>query len=207
MNKKTLLLIVFLFLVTCGLLYIALVTPPYKKQVVTGPTPTPMSVNAHTTLSIGPASASQSSQLAQYTVAVTMNTGDNTVNSVQLELAYDPQALTNVTVTPGNFFQQPSPLVNSINTADGRISYAPAEQIDLPGKKGTGVVALISFNIAPTFTNPTTTISFLPKTAVAADRILESVLKKTTDYTVAITPTPSQAVAPTSSLPLPTAAQ
>lgn len=187
MSKKTLLLIVFLFLVTCGLLYLALVSSPYKKPSITTPTPTPMSVNAHTTLSLSPASASESSQLTQYTLAVVINTGENPVNSVQMELAYDPQALTNVTLAPGDFFQQPSALVDNINTVDGRISYALAEQIDLPGKMGTGSVALLSFNVSPTFTDKTTTITFLPKSAVAADRILESVLKKATGYTLTIT--------------------
>ena len=90
MSKKTLLLILFLFAVTCGLLYLALVTPPYQqKQHVNGPTPTPLSVNAHTMLSLGPASASQSSQLAQYTLAVTMDTGSNPVNSVQIMRKYE----------------------------------------------------------------------------------------------------------------------
>src|SRR5579872_6967586 len=151
MSKKTLLLIIFLFLVTCGLLYVALVTTPYqqKPQVVSGPTPTPISVNAHTILSIAPAAASESSKLTQYTLAVNINTGDNLVNSVQLELAYDPTALTNVTLTPGDFFTQPTALVNNIDTADGRISYALTEQIDLPGKKGTGTVALLSFDKQP----------------------------------------------------------
>ena len=203
MSKKTLLLILFLFAVTCGLLYLALVSTPYKKQTVSGPTPNPLSVNAHTVLTLAPASASQSSQLTQYTLAVTMNTGENVVNSVQLELAYDPQALTNVTVAPGNFFQQPNTLVSNINTTDGRISYATAEQIDLPGRQGTGVVALISFNIAKDFTNQSTQITFLPKTAIAADRILESVLRKATGYTLTIAPSAT----PVQSLPATTSAQ
>lgn len=193
MSKKTLALIVFLFLVTAGLLYIALVNPN-KKQTVTAPTPTPISVNAHTLLTIDKASATESSKLSQYTLAVHIDTADNTVNSVQLELTYDPKALTNVTLAPGTFFQQPSPLLNNVDTTNGRISYALAEQIDLAGKQGSGTVALISFNVAPGFTGNTTTISFLPKTAVAADKILESVLKKTTDYTLTITPSTTPAV-------------
>lgn len=200
MSKKTLALILFLFVVTCGLLYFALKTPPYK-QTTKSPTPTPQSVNAHTFLTLAPALPTESSKTAQYTLAVSMDTGDNTVNSVQLEMAYDPQALTNVVVTPGTFFQQPSPLVNTINTTDGRISYALTEQIDLPSKKGIGTVAYISFNVSPAFTEKTTTISFLPKSAVAADKILESVLKKATGYTLLITPSttavPTTAIQPT----------
>lgn len=197
MSKKTLALIIFLFLVTCTLLYFSLRTTPQSTQPL-GPTPTPISVNAHTLLSMNAASATESSKTAQYTVAVKIDTGDNPVNSVQMELAYDPQALTNVTLAPGTFFTQPNVLVNNINTTDGRISYALTEQIDLPGKKGTGTLALVSFNIAPTFTGKTTTLTFLPKTAVAADKVMESVLKKTTDYTVTLqtATTPTASVSP-----------
>lgn len=200
MSKKTFALILFLFLVTCGLLYVALRTTPYQQRSTpTTPSPTPLSVNAHTILSLSQAPATASSKLAQYTLAVGIDTGDNSINSVQLELSYDPQALTNVTVTPANFFVQPNPLVNNINTADGRISYALTEQVDLPGRKGTGTIAYISFNIAPTFTQKTTTISFLPKTAVAADKVMESVLQKATGYTLTITPSasPTSGVVPT----------
>ena len=187
MSKKTLVLIIFLFLVTVGLLYLALVTPPYqKKQPPVGPTPTPISVNAHTTLAIAPASASESSKLTQYSLAVTIHTGSNLVNAVQLELAYDPQALTNVTVSQGDFFRQPTTLLNSIDTVDGRISYATTEQLDLPAKMGTGTVAIISFDIAKDFTGKMTTISFLPKSAVAADKIMESVLRSTSNYTLTV---------------------
>src|SRR6476659_7177711 len=116
MNKKTLALIVGLFLVTCGLLYLALRTPPYQKPTTKAPTPTPLSVNAHTLLTLSPVSATESSLLVasgqakttQYTLAVGIDTGGNMVNSVQLELAYDPQELVNVAATPGNFFKQPT---------------------------------------------------------------------------------------------------
>lgn len=184
MSKKTLALIIFLFLITCTLLYFALKTPTYQNQQVAGPTPTPLSVNAHTQLTLQPASATESSQVAQHTLAVVMATGNNKVNSIQIELAYDPQALTNVAIKPGSFFTQPTALINNVNTTDGRISYALAEQMTLSGKSGQGTVALVTFNVSPTFTGKSTTISFLPKTAVAADRVLESVLKKTTDYTL-----------------------
>ena len=203
MSKKTLLLIIFLFLVTCGLLYLALVTNPnpQPKPTVVGPTPTPISVNAHTLLSIAPASATESSKLTQYTLAVHIDTGSNLVNSVQLEIAYDPTALSNVTLAPGSFFQQPSALVNNVDSANGRISYALVEQMSLPGKSGNGTVALLSFDKQPSYTGTTTTLTFLPKTAVAADRILESVLRKTSGYTLTFTKpstTPTQNVGTTS---------
>lgn len=185
MNKKTLVLIIFLFLVTIGVLYLALVNPTKNLTTTSVPTPTPASVNAHTILTIDKASASESSALAPYTLAVHIDTGDNAVNSVQMEMSYDAKALTNVTIYPGDFFLEPSPLLNNIDRTNGHISYALAEQIDLSGKKGSGTLALLSFAIAPGFSGKTT-ISLLPKTAVAADKIMESVLKKATGYTLTI---------------------
>lgn len=200
MSKKTLALIIFLFIITCGLLYLAIVTPPYKKQPTpTSPSPTPISVNAHTMLSLTQASASESSKTAPYTLSVLIDSGENVVNAVQLELAYDPQAITNVILTPGTFFQQPTALLNNINAVDGRISYALAEQIDISGKKGKGTLAYISFTVQPTFSGKTTTFTFLPKTAVAADKVLESVLKKAIGYTLTVT---KPSLTPSSALPL-----
>lgn len=173
------------------MVYFILRTVPHPGQQVVSPTPTPPSVNAHTVLTLTPAHGTEVSEIAQHTLAVLIDTGDNRVNSVQIALAYDPQALTNVKVIPGTFFTQPSTLANNLNTTNGRIFYALAERIDLPGKSGKGTLALISFDVSPTFTGKITTLSFLPKTAVAADRILESVLKKATDYTLTITPAPS----------------
>src|SRR5579885_1453828 len=178
MSKKTLALIIFPLLLAYVFLSFALRTLPRQGQQATTPSPTSPSVNAHTVLTLSPASGSEVSELAQHTIAVMIDTGDNKVNSVQLELAYDPHALTHVVLIPGTFFTQPSTLANTINTVNGHIFYALAERVDFPGKSGKGTLALLSFDIAPTYTDTTTTISFLPKTAVAADRILESVLKK-----------------------------
>lgn len=197
MSKKTLALIIVLFLITCTLLYFAIRIPPYSKnQQSIVPTPTPKTADAHTILSMSPAQASESSSIAQHTLAVSMDTGSNAVSSVQLELAYDPQALINVVVTPGSFFTQPNTLINNVDTTDGRISYAIAQQIGVKGKTGKGIVAYISFDVASGFTGSSTTLTFLPKSAIAADRQLFSVLKKATNYTLTITPTPTSAAVP-----------
>jgi hypothetical protein len=187
MNKRTTILIVILFLITCGLLFLAIQTPPYQRQhPPLSPTPTPLSVNAKTTLSLVDTPASESSKTAQQTVSVVVDTNINPVNGVQIELAYDPTVLTNVAVAPGTFFKQPTILLKNINTTDGRVSYALTEQLDVPGHVGKGTVAYVSFDILPQAKATKTTIHFLPKSAVAADRILESVLRKTMDYTLQV---------------------
>lgn len=184
MTNRTTILIAILFVITCGLLYLAITTTPAPKKAAPTPTPTPISVNAKTSLSLVTASASESSKTTGYTVAVVVDS-TNKVNAVQIELSYDPKVLTNVTVSPGIFFQQPNTLLKTIDTTNGRISYALAEQLDLPGKSGKRTVALISFNLAPTAKpGETTAMKLLPKSAVTADKILESVLKDTHDITL-----------------------
>lgn len=183
MTNRTTILVAALFLITCGLLYVAIVTTPSQKKAGVSPTPTPISVNAKTTLSLTTATASESSHAAGYTVAVVVDT-TNKVNAVQIELSFDPQKISNVTLTPGTFFQQPTTLLKTIDMTNGRISYALAEQLDLPGKSGHGTVALLSFNMTPSTKPATTSIKLLPKSAVTADKILESVLKKTSDITI-----------------------
>lgn len=183
MTNKTTLLILFLFLVTCGLLYLAITSSPVQKKAALTPTPTPMSVNAKSTLSLITASATESSKTASNTVAIVVD-GTNNVNAVQIELSFDPKAITNVAILPGTFFKQPTVLLKNIDTANGRISYALAEQLDIPGHVGKGTVALLTFDTIPSMKPMATPITFLPKTAVTADKILESVLKKTQDITI-----------------------
>lgn len=192
MNKRTTVLILILAVFTAILLYAALIGTAPKKVTQLPPTPTPVSPNAKTSLSLEDAPASLSSHLSQHTVAVVVDS-TNMVNGVQIELGYDPNTLTNVSVAPGPFFQQPATLIKSINQDDGRISYALADQMDVKGHAGHGIVALVSFDINPGATVGQTTLVFMPKTAVTSQGILESVLKKTTNYTLTLTPTPSKA--------------
>lgn len=184
MSKRTLALILFLVFVTAILLSLALTTPKQPKVTQLPPTPTPMSPNALTTLSLMQASATESSQTAQYSLDVQVGSDSNKINGVQIELSYDPKALMNVSILPGKFFQQPTTLLKNIDVTNGRISYALAEQLDIPGHVGLGTVAILSFDKNPAYLGKSTTITFLTKSAVSADKILESVLKKTTDYTV-----------------------
>lgn len=198
MSTRTSILIIILTLITGGLLYLALIGSSPKKVAVVPPTPTPMSPNAKTNLGLEAAPASLSSTLTTRTVAVTIDTTNN-VNAVQLELGYDPTVISNVSVKPGTFFKQPTILLNNIDEPDGRISYALAEQIDLHGHEGQGVVALVSFDTVPNASTSSTTISFMPKTSVTADGIVESVLKKTTNYTLTLTPTSAAPMIPATS--------
>jgi len=177
MPKKTTALIVILGVITVGLLYLALVQssqpPSSSLQATRIITPTP--VPYHTMLSL----SSQSPTLLN----VYIDTVGDTDTAVQLELAYDPQVLTNVKVIKGTFFDQSVELFNQVDVKNGRISYAIAIPPNGQPKNGQGVVAMISYNRLPGATQ-TTGISFLPKTKVTAQGISYSVLKTTKDFTI-----------------------
>lgn len=178
---KTIVLILVLIAVVAGLLYVALGPKFITKQAVT-PVPTPTISPAHTVLALTQTAASQSGTPA---LAVTIDTSTNTVTGVQFEIAYDPAVVSNVVVTQGDFLPQPTILINAVDTKNGRISYAAVLSPTAKAVTGKGVVATISYTLAPT--TPTisqTTLKFLPKTKVTQDDVLDSVLKSTTDITL-----------------------
>ncbi len=183
MSRRTLILIVVLIIATAVLLAIALtpVRPP-------APAPTKPSAvlpYAYTTLKINSSPVIFSSPVSSisaktYTTDVTIDTGNNKVTAVQLELSFDPKLITNVDIKPGSFFVNPTELLKKINNQEGSVSYAIAGGL-LTGNrsvKGQGVVATISFEEIGS-ADETTYIKFLPKTLVTAEGIDKSVLKTT----------------------------
>jgi len=196
-SRRTLLLIVGLIAITGLLIYLAVQPPQLNKTTQITPTKAPV---AFTTLSLQPISSSSAKQ-----INVTIDTHQNTVTGVQLEIAYDPTVLTNVAIIPGDFFPQSFELIKNIDTTNGRISYALAIPPTGKAKMGQGTIAIISYSILP---NPlagstgspqagsgsTTTLSFLPKTQVSQLGTIESVLKSTSSYTL-------QLSKPTSTVP------
>lgn len=75
-----------------------------------------------------------------FTIAIHINTGENTVTGAQLELYYDPAVLTVTEVTPGDFFAKPIIYANKNDTTKGDIVFAVGS---FDGKQGTGKVALV----------------------------------------------------------------
>lgn len=175
MPKRTLYLIIILFLVALGLMFIAQATPyPNIPQpnIVTMPTP-PV---AQTVILFDQTSMSTASANPLYSLPVIIQTGKNLVTGVQLELAYDPKIITNVSIQQGSFFSNPVVLLNNIDIEAGRISYALGIRPQDSAKKGEDIVATLTFR-AKASTPTTTTISFLPKTLVTAEGVSQSVLK------------------------------
>jgi hypothetical protein len=186
MSKRTLILIIFLTVLTAFFVYLAVSQnslPQPTQNTQTNVIPTTKPSQAFTTLAL----QSQTPTL----VAVTIDTHGkkNKVTAVQLELSYDPQKVSGVTVTPGKFIGTTTPLINRIDEKQGRITYALAIQPSGKGVTGSGTVATISFQPRGTGTME---LKVLPTTLVTAEGVSESVLRQATGTTITLSSAPLQ---------------
>ncbi len=187
MPKKTLALIAGLVIVTLVLFVIALRTgqqpkAPSVPQVAIHPT---AAVPAHSVLQLDPNPLTVAPG-RQGSVNVMIDTSDNKVTAVQLELGYDPNIISYVKITAGSFFPNPVVLINKNNPITGRYTYAFGIA---PGAKpiaGKGVVATVTFFAKTTAIGKSTQIGLLPTSLVTAQGIAQSVLKSETGTVVTI---------------------
>ncbi len=184
--KKTIILLIFLSFLTGGLIFLysnggkiintnVTIAPPL---VSPQPTPTPV---VQTSLSFAPNPLVIASSSG--TLAISIDTGANKVNAVQIELSYDPKQLTNVLISQGTFFPDATTLLNSIDAKNGKASYVLAISPSGEAQSGKGTVATLSFRtLIPS--GQKTGITFTPKTLVTADDVPTSVLKATDSATI-----------------------
>lgn len=200
MPKRTLILIGVLIVITIGLLILALSAQKGKQtipttQQSTGSSPSP--VIPHTVLSFSPNTVSMSSQSA--TLAVAIDTGGDKVTAIQLELQYDPAAISVVDIAPSGFIPNPLVLLKNIDAQQGRVSYV----LGLPGseepKTASGTVATVTIRALKA--QQQTQIKILPKSLVTATGVQTSVLKSTSDVTITLPQVVSQ---PATQAPQPT---
>ena len=176
-SRKTLALISCLVIVLVALFVLSFAAPNSQVTRTTlQPTPTPI---AQTIINLTPNPVTLT-EGTPGTIDVTMDTSENEVTAVQLEVLYDPKALSDVSVKPGTFFTSPVPLLNTIDKKEGRISYALAIAPAQSPLKGSGTVATIEFTKSTSTTLTQTELTLLPRTLVAAKGIGPSVLKKAT---------------------------
>lgn len=148
-------------------------------------------------ISTSSAKQTQQGRSNTYSIPIIIQTGENNVTVVQLELSYNPSILTDVSINPSGFFENPAVLLDKIDTKNGRLSYALGDRVEgqdlRAGKKGEGTLAILTFRtiaksnlkISELTEEKTasdaakTSITFLPKTFVVAEGIAESALKST----------------------------
>jgi hypothetical protein len=177
---KTFLLILILAAITAVLIFIALQNAAKVEETSPGvvtPIVSPKLENpVQTSLTIS-STAVKLATPSSYSTNIIINTGKNTVNKVQLEISYDPNELTNVSIETGKFFTNPQVFLKNVDKANGRISFAIGVQDSEEGILGQGVVAKLSFTAYQK--DATTSITLLPKTKVTANDYSQSVLRTT----------------------------
>lgn len=189
MSKKTIGLIIGLLVTTGVLLFVALSakqpTQPKQTTISNQPTPTPVE---QSTLTLSPNPATLTSGNSG-TIDVIIDTAVNEVKGVELEMAYDPEALSAITITPAEFFPAPVILKKNIDRKTGRITFALGLRPSQVPVTGIGKVATIRFTKATGATG-TTEIEILPNSLVAAKGVYNSVLKSATGATIDLTSSP-----------------
>lgn len=104
----------------------------------------------------------------KFSINITIGSDGDYPTDLQLEIAYDPNVLTNAQIYPGNLFTNPIIPLNYIDPTTGRISYAIQLPPDAKTTKRSGTVATLSFMSNPNTQQRQTKIYFLPKTTVHA---------------------------------------
>jgi hypothetical protein len=162
MPNKTLLLIGILSAITLILLGLALYISVPKVN------PTPKVIN--TTLSVSKPVATATS----YTANITLNTERAKITAAQIELTFDPTALTKVDIKPGTYFVNPTVLYKKVDQVNGKITYMLGIGMGQKAGSGNGTVAILSFT--PIAKNGTTTIAFQKTSKVTTTGVVTSVL-------------------------------
>lgn len=181
MPKKTLALITGLVLVTVVLFVVALragqqqnaPSTPQPTQAAQEPEPT---TPAFTVLNLAPNPLTVAPG-QQGKVDVTIDTDQNDVTAVQLELGYDPNVITNVKVTSGTLIANPAVLIDKNDPTQGRYTYAFGITPNGTPVKGTGVVATVTFTARANAVGKDTQLGLLPTTLVTARGVANSVMK------------------------------
>lgn len=194
MPKQTLALIVGLVLITFILFVIALKTSTptpqsaEKTQVannMTGTANQDSSTQAmsdgeeqdakQTVLNILPNPVSISSG-QKGSVNVNIDTSDNKVTGVQLEIAYDPNFISGIDVNPGGIFSNWNVLQKVNKVAEGRYTFMLGMTPSQTPFQGSSTVATISFT-ALNKPGESTQLGLLPTSLVTVRGVSNSVLK------------------------------
>lgn len=183
MSKKLIFTLIILFLALCALGYVIFfyttdnpvsVRPSLKKVIFNQPADGLLSMIPQFQIATSSATAS---------VDVILQT-QSRPTVIQLEIAYEPASLYNMSIMPGDYFVAPDIPLEKIDYKNGRISFALSGQSINPGSK---TVARINFTPLNYGVTKQTELKFFPKTSVKeGSRLIE--LKNTTGATITIHP-------------------
>lgn len=182
--KRTAALIVFLIILASILLIYAINTQPDEKKtsnIIISPTATLPSPNfiADTKLFISPESI-ELTATESVKLNINIDTGQNQVTGVQLEIAYPQDQITAEAIMPGSFLNNSTVLYKNIDAIAGRITYALALPPSESPVNGNGNVAVLTIKKNPKNLNngESAMIRILDKSLVTSLGIEGSVLKE-----------------------------
>lgn len=197
MPKKTTILIIILAIITGILIFLAVRSDKEQGLIDNSASNPTSTTNAekivpYATLAFSePILDLSKNSVATQSVDITIDTSNKPVFGAQIELSYDPKVLFNVKVAPPTqnpfFGANPVILINSVDSTQGRISYAVGLSANDTGVQGKGVIATITFTANKFAGVPKSQIAFLPKTAVTSLKTSGSVLKNTSDLPIILT--------------------
>ncbi len=192
MPKKTTVLIAILAVVTVVLLGLALIQSQKQNTLMTSISPTPKPVEKTAKIFFNPGTwDSTSATTPTASVDIIIDSGNSALAGAQVELQYDPKALSNVKVAPdvstNSFFGGTANVLFNENTqSSGKVEFAIGIPPTGTAKKGSGKIATLSFQKLPGTTEASTTIVFLNKTLVLMLDSSQSVLKDTTPLMITL---------------------
>ena len=185
--SKTLIVLIFLFLfLLCIFVYVhfhpqtQLIT---QSQTILSPSPQ----NISATLSFAPDTYTLSATQSGVVKIVLTAQNAAPVSLIQLAISYDPTLLTILTITPGNFFANPSVLLNTIDPVTGRISYALQDPSGSATTTSTSTIATLQVQPTRVFFPTQTSLIFLSKTLIQTKNG-ENVTIATSSATLTILP-------------------
>lgn len=195
MPKKTTILIVILAIITGVLIFVAVRSDQsLVTDEITGTAarPTPVVTKPFASLSFSPSIIDASKGLATGKVDIILDSKGQKVAGAQVELSYDPNVLTNLSLNPlvpnQLFGSNPTVLISSVDKTQGRISYAITISSNDTEKIGKGSIGSISFTLNKFAGTQATQIAFLSKSAVTTlDPRSGSVLSSSTPLKILLT--------------------
>jgi len=188
MPKKTTILVIILAIVTVILLVLAVTESRNQNTQQTNAVPTQKPVERTAQIFFNPGNISATTGTTQ-SVDLILNSGNSDIAGVQVELQYDPKALTNVKILPdvtaSSFFgSSVNVLFNEPKPDAGTLEFAMGIPPTGTSRKGSGKIATLTFQKLAGTVSTSTTISFKDHTLVTIMQSQQSVLKDTTPLVV-----------------------
>lgn len=166
-----------------------LFTLPQAEKTIVPTTPTPKTKPnfAFSSLTLNPISSMQMIG-KPFILEVILDSAQNQVTGAEVYLRFDPQKLAVGKITPGDFWEKPTILLEKTDSQNGLISYAIG---GLTAKSGQKILLKLSLKpLNTTDVQEPTLISFDSRTVLADINQSSSVLKSTQNAEIIILPKP-----------------